>query len=94
MTHEKAQADFNMLMDKNGFTIVGYTGDTGVAIYYRTWSKQDDTLEIRVMLSYTYPLITVKRNGEIAGDIIRDYSNPMRAMAAIHAIVKSAGYEM
>ena len=92
MTTEKAQAEFNKLIDDNGFAIVGYTTDTGTPIYHREWKKQDDALEIRMILSGTYTLVTVKKNGMIVGDIIHDYSSPKRAFTAMRKIVKQAGF--
>ena len=102
MTVEKAQADFNKLIVENGFTKTGVTSDTNIPIYYRVWKKtfdvawygqQEETLEIRIMLSYTYPLVTVKRNGKVQG-FIRDYTSPKRAFNAIREIVRCVGFEM
>lgn len=101
MTVEKAQAEFNKLISENGFTQAGVTSDTNISIYHRVWKKtvdvawygqQEETLEIRVMLSYTYPLVTVKRNGKVQG-FIRDYTSPKRAFNAICEIVRCAGFE-
>ena len=50
-------------------------------------------LEIRIMLSGIYPLMTVKRNGKVQG-FIRDYTSPKRAFNAIREIVRWAGFEM
>ena len=61
MTIEKAQKDFDELIAKNGFTLAGYTSDTGNPIYHRVWKRtvqvawlgeQEDTLEVRILLSY------------------------------------------
>ena len=101
MTKEKAQKDFDMLIEKNGFTYAATT-DLGHQIYHRIWTKkvqvawqgeQDDTLEVRITLSYGYPLVTVKRNGKLDTKFIRDYSSPKRAMNAIREIVRWAGFE-
>lgn len=63
MTIEKAQADFDKLIAENGFTQTATT-DLGHIIYHREWKKkvqvawygeQDDTLELRITLSYGYP---------------------------------------
>ena len=101
MTLEKAQEDFNELIAKNGFTLAGQTNE-GNPIYHKIWTKkvqvawygeQEDTLEIRIMLSYTYPLVVVKRNGKQEPRFMRDYSSPKRAMNAIREIVRCAGFE-
>ena len=94
MYKEKVQKDFDTLIAANCFTLAGYTGDTGLPIYHRVWTKQEDTLEVRIMLSGIYPLVTVKRNGRIDNKFIRDYSSPRRALNAIHDIVRCAGFEM
>ena len=39
MTIEKAQKDFDELIAKNGFTLAGYTSDTGNPIYHRVWKR-------------------------------------------------------
>lgn len=92
MTPEKVQVEFNKLIDDNGFAIAGYTTDTSNPIYHREWEKNGNMLEIRMILSGTYTLVTVKKNGMIVGDVIRDYSSPKRAFAAIREIVKQAGF--
>lgn len=102
MTIEQAQRDFDELIAKNGFTIAGHTSDTGITIYHRVWKKivqdawhdkQEKTLEARILLSYRYPLVTIKHNGRQDPKFIRDYSSPKRAMNAIREIVKFAGFE-
>lgn len=102
MTIEKAQKDFDALITKNGFTLVGYTSDTGNTIYHRVWKRmvqvawqgeQEDTLEVRSLLSCGYPLMVVKRNGRQDPKFIRDYSSRKRAMNAIREIVRFAGFE-
>ena len=102
MTIEQAQRDFDELIAKNGFTIAGRTSDTGIPIYHRVWKKteqvawhgeQGETLEARILLSYGYPLVTIKRNSRQDPKFIRDYSSPKRAMNAIREIVKFAGFE-
>ena len=101
MTIEKAQKDFDELIEKNGFTYVTTT-DLGHSIYHREWHRkvqvawygeQDDTLEVRITLSYGYPLVVVKRNGKQDPKFMRDYSSPKRAMNAIREIVRWAGFE-
>lgn len=101
MTIEKAQKDFDELIVKNGFTYVTTT-DLGHSIYHREWHRkvqvawygeQDDTLEVRITLSYGYPLVVVKRNGKQDPKFMRDYSSPKRAMNAIREIVRCAGFE-
>lgn len=102
MTIEKAQQDFDELIAKNGFALAGYTSDTGNPIYNRVWKRtvqvawqgeQEDKLEVRILLSYGYPLVVVKRNGRQDPKFIRDYSSPKRAMSAICEIVRFAGFE-
>ena len=101
MTIEKAQKDFDELIAKNGFTYVTTT-DLGHSIYHREWHRkvqvawygeQDDTLEVRITLSYGYPLVVVKRNGKQDPKFMRDYSSPKRAMNALREIVRCAGFE-
>ncbi len=103
MTTEKAQADFDMLIAKNGFTLAGYATDTGNPIYHRIWTKQvqvawhgeqTDKLEIRIYLSYGIPLVAVKRNDRLERGLLRSYISPKRAMNAIREIVRCAGFEM
>ena len=102
MTIEQAQKDFDRLITENGFTLAGYTGDTGSPIYHREWvrkvlvawqGEQEDILEVRILLSHGYPLVVVKRNGRQDPKLIRDYSSPKRAMNAIREIVRFAGFE-
>ena len=102
MTTEQAQKDFDKLIAENGFTIAGYTSDTNSPICQKVWtnavqvawySEQDSTLEIRIRLSFGYPLVSVKRNGKLESNLIRDYSSPKRAMNAIREIVRCAGFE-
>lgn len=94
MTKEQVRRDYDRLITKNGFTLAGYTSDTSNPIYHRIWHKQEDELEVRILLSGTYPLVTIKRNGIIDGDIIYDFANSKTAMSAICTIVRDAGYEM
>lgn len=93
MTTEQAQKDFDKLIAESGFTIAGYTSDTCTPIYQRTWKKQENELEIRVRQSFGYPLVSVKRNGKLERNLIRDYSSSKRAMNAIREIVRCAGFE-
>lgn len=102
MTIEQAQRDYDELIAKNGFILVGRTSDTDNPIYHRVWKKtvqvawhgeQEETLEARILLSYGYPLVTIKRNGGQDPKFTRDYSSPKRAMNAIRGIVKFAGFE-
>lgn len=55
--------------------------------------EQEETLEVRITLSYGYPLVVVKRNGKQDPKFMRDYSSPKRAMNAIREIVRFAGFE-
>lgn len=68
MTLEKAQKDFMELIAKNGFTEAAKTTDTQNTVYHREWArevevawhgKQQDTLEIRMMLCGTAVLAAV-----------------------------------
>ena len=102
MTIEKAQKDFDELIEKNGFSFTGTCTPLGNLIYHRQWHRkvkvawygeQDDHLEVRIMLSYGYPLVVVKRNGREDPKFIRDYSSPKRAMNAIREIVRCAGFD-
>ena len=72
MTIEKAQKDFDKLIEENQFIFTGTCTPLGNLIYHRQWQKQvkvawygemEDRLEVRIMLSYGYPLVVVKRNG-------------------------------
>lgn len=101
MTLEKAQKDFDELITQHGFTHVATT-DLGHTIYHRVWHRtaqvawhgeQEETLEVRITLSYGYPLVVVKRNGKQDPKFMRDYSSPKRAMNAIREIVRFAGFE-
>ena len=102
MIIEKAQKDFDELIEKNGFILAGHTSDTGNPIYHRVWKRteqvawqgeQEDTLEVRILLNCGYPRVVVKRNGRQDPKFIRDYSSPKRAMNAIRKIVRFAGFE-
>lgn len=93
MTTEQAQTDFDKLITENSFALVGHAADTGNPIYQRTWKKREKELEIRIRLSFGYPLVSVKRNGKLERNLIRDYSSPKRAMNAIREIVRCAGFE-
>ena len=101
MTIEKIRKDFDQLIAENGFTHTATT-DLGHNIYHREWHRKvqvawygetDDTLEVRITLSYGYPLVVVKRNGKDDPKFIRDYSSPKRAMNAIREIVRYSGFE-
>lgn len=94
MTIEQAQKAFDELIAKNRFTIVGYTSDTRIPVYHRIWQQEKESLEVRIILSGTYTLVTVKKNGKIDGDIIRDYSSPKRAFNAIRTMVRNTGFDM
>lgn len=102
MTIEKANKDFNQLIEQNGFTNTGAKTLTGCEVYCREWNRKvqvawygesTDTLEIKIWISYGIPIAWVIRNGRIE-DRIRDYSSPKRAMNAIAEIVRCAGFEM
>ena len=93
MTIEKAQRDFGQEITKNGFTEAARTTDTHTIVYHRVWNNDGKTLEVRIMLSGTYTLVSIKVNGKEDPRFIRDYSSPKRAMSAIQATVRRAGYE-
>ena len=63
MRTEKAQAEFEKLINKYSFTIAAHTIDSGIPVYHRVWNRENETLEIRILLSGEYPLMTVRRNG-------------------------------
>ena len=92
MTIEKVQREFNDIITKNGFTEAACTTDTNNIVYHRVWQKEDETLEVRIMLSYIYTLVTVRRNGKADPKFIRDYSSPKRAMSAIRMMVLNDGF--
>ena len=92
MTIEKAQRDFNQVIMRNGFTEAGYTRDTNRIIYHREWREDDATLEVQMMFSGIYTLVSVKHNGKEDPKFIRDYSSPKRAMSAIRTMVLNVGF--
>ncbi|MGM9555615.1 MAG: hypothetical protein ACI3VM_04140 [Oscillospiraceae bacterium] len=102
MTIEKANKDFNLLIEQNGFTNTSTKTPTGCEVYGREWNRKvqvawygesTETLAIKIWISYGIPMVGVIRNGRIE-DRIRDYSSPKRAMNAIAEIVRCAGIEM
>ena len=102
MTIEKAQKDFMDLITKNGFTEATKTTDNQNTVYHREWTrvvevawhgKQQDTLEIRMVLCGTTVLAAVRRNGHDDQKFIRDYTSPKRAMNAAREIATFAGFE-
>ena len=102
MTAEKATANFNNLINENGFKSIGIQTPIGCEIYSREWSKETevafygkstDKLEIKVWMQYDIPMVMVIRNDRIEGHI-RNYSSPKRMMNAVAEIVRCAGYEM
>ena len=94
MRTEKAQAEFEKLINKYSFTIAARTIDSGIPVYHRVWNRENETLEIRILLSGEYPLMTVRKNGAPDPKFIRDYQNPKSAFSAIRKIIKAAGFEM
>ena len=92
MTIEKAQREFNDIITKNGFTEAARTTDTNIIVYHRVWSKEGETLEMRIMLSHTYTLVSVKHNGKADPNFIRDYSSSKKAMSAIRTMVCNRGF--
>ena len=94
MKIEKAQADFEKLISTHNFTVAAHTTDSGIPVYHRVWNRENETLEIRILLSGEYPLMTVRKNGEPDPKFIRDYQNPKSAFIAIRKIITAAGFEM
>ena len=102
MTMEKATKDMQELVAKHGFQYEGELTYDGRQIFTRCWSKKtqvvwygdsESTLEIKVSMSYGYPLVRIIRDGRCE-DKVRDYSSPKRAFNAIAEIVRCAGFEM
>ena len=94
MRTEKAQAEFEKLINKYSFTVAARTIDSGIPVYHREWNRENETLEIRILLSGEYPLMTVRKNGNPDPRFIRDYQNPKSAFSAIRKIIIAAGFEM
>ena len=94
MRTEKAQAEFEKLINKYNFTVAARTSDSGIPVYHRVWNRENETLEIRILLSGEYPLMTVRRNGAPDPKFIRDYQNPKSAFDTIRKIITAAGFEM
>ena len=102
MTNEKAAKDMKELIEKHDFKYEGELTYNGLPIYNRRWSKKtevawygesEQTLEIKISMSYGVPLVRIFRNGR-RDDRTRDYSSPKRAFNAIKEIVSFAGFEM
>ena len=94
MKIEKAQAEFERLANKHNFTIAAHTIDSGIPVYHRVWNRENETLEIRILLSGEYSLMSVRKNDKPDPRFIRDYQNPKSAFSAIRKIIKAAGFEM
>ncbi len=92
MTSEQAQKEFNEMITKNGFTEAARTNDTNNIIHHRIWKNDDEIPEVRIMLSHTYALVTVRHNGNDDPKFIRDYSSPKRAMSVIRTMVRNRGF--
>ena len=89
------------ILAANGFKADKVTED-GRTIYAKTWKKtsqvswvgeMEETLEVRLWVSYGYALVNVYRNGR-REDHLRDYSSVKRAMRAISEIARCADFEM
>ena len=102
MKIEKANKDFNQLIEQNGFINTGAKTPTGCEVYSREWNRKvqivwygesTDRLEITTWISYGIQMVKITRNGR-PEDRIRDYSSPKRAMNAIAEIARCAGYGM
>ena len=94
MRTEKAQTEFEKLINKYNFTVAARTSDSDIPVYHRIWNRENETLEIRILLSGEYPLMTVRKNGDPDPRFIRDYQNPKSAFSAIRKIITAAGFEM
>ncbi len=94
MKTEKTQAEFERLINKHSFTVAARTIDSGIPVYHRVWNRENETLEIRILLRGEYPLMTVRKNGEPDPQFIRDYQNPKSAFSAIRKIITAAGFEI
>ena len=94
MRTEKAQAEFEKLINKYNFTVAARTSDSGIPVYHRVWNRENETLEIRILLSGEYPLMTVRRNGAPDPKFIRDYQNPKSAFDTIRKIITAACFEI
>lgn len=94
MKIEKAQAEFEKLINKYSFTVAARTSDSGIPVYHRVWNRENETLEIRILLSGEYPLMTVRKNGAPDPKFIRDYQNPKSAFDTIRKIITAAGFEI
>ena len=102
MTMEKATKDMQALVAQHGFKYECELTYDGRQIFTRRWTKKvevvwygehESTLEIKVSMSYGYPLVRIIRDGR-REDKMRDYSSPKRAFNAIGEIVRCAGFEM
>ena len=62
MTNEQAKKYFNQVIMRNVFTEAGCTRDTNRIIYQKIWKENDATIEVRMMFSGTYTLVSVKHN--------------------------------
>ena len=102
MTLEKAAKDMQELTAKYGFKYEGELTYDGRQIFTRHWSKtvdvvwygqRESTLDIKISMSYGYPLVRVIKDGK-PEDRMRDYQSPKRAFNAIAEIVRCAGFEM
>ena len=94
MKVEKTQAEFEKLIDKYSFTVAARTIDSGIPVYHRVWNRENETLEIRILLSGEYSLMSVRKNDKPDPRFIRDYQNPKSAFIAIRKIITAAGFEM
>lgn len=100
MTLEKATKDMQALVAQHGFNYEGELTYDGRQIFTRCWTKKtqvvwygESTLEIKISMSYGFPLVRIIRDGR-REDKPRDYSSPKRAFNAIGEIVRYAGFEM
>lgn len=94
MMIEQAKRDFVEVIIRYGFREAGRTRDTNNIIYHRVWQKDDTMLEVRMLFSGTYTLVTAKHNGKSDPKFVRDYSTPKRAMNAIRTMVRNTGFDI
>ncbi len=102
MTNEKAAKDMKELIEKHDFKYEGERTYNGLPSYTRRWSKKtevawygesEQTLEIKISMSYGVPLVRIYRKGRRA-EKTSDDSSTKRAFNAIKEIVSFAGFEM
>lgn len=81
------------IIEKNGFTVAGRTSDTENTVYHRVWTREDETLEIRIMVCGGAVLASVRQNGNDDPEFIRDYSSVQAALETFKVIAARAGFQ-